>query len=476
MQMKRPPIIVVMGSVDHGKTTLLDYIRKTNVAAREAGGITQSVGAYEIEHNGQRLTFIDTPGHEAFSKMRQRGAKGADIAIIVVAADDGVKPQTKEAIKIAEETETPFIVAINKIDRSNADIQRTKNDLMQAGVLLEGYGGNITYQEISAKTGQGINELLDLVLLAADVEGLTCDPAAAAEGFILEAKLDSRRGPVATAIVKNGALKTGDYIKAGGAFGKIKSLENFLGKKITSAVPSAPVVILGFEKLPKVGEIFTAGADLQPETAEMRQLTKKNAIAKPMATKEKNIIGVILKADVSGSLEALSEVMRYLPLKNNHIEIIDESVGDVSDGDVKTAVAAGAVIVVFKAGVSKAAETLARAQNVKIIQSDIIYDLTKALEEQLAAGPKYSGRLEILAIFGKKGGKHQIIGGKVVEGEIKNNSALGIERRGEIIGVGRIINLQQNRKDVPKVSAGSECGLLFEADAEIKIGDILLAQ
>lgn len=470
MQAKRPPIVVIMGSVDHGKTTLLDYIRKTNIAAKEAGGITQSVGAYEITHQAsslERITFIDTPGHEAFSKMRERGTKAADIAVIVVAADDGVKPQTKETIKIAADSKTPFIVAINKVDKNNADVNKTKNDLLQAGVLLEGYGGDISYQEISAKTGQGVPELIDLILLAAEFEDLKYDPKNQARGFILESKLDSRRGTIASAIVTDGILKAGDNITAESAGGKIKILQSFFGKPIKEATPSSPVLIFGFTELPKAGETFAAGKNLEP-------LTKKIAAKAAKAAAGKETLKVILVADVSGSMEALSSIIQNLPVKDKKIEIINEAIGEATDGDVKLAISTDAMIVVFRTKITKAAENLARANNVRIIQSEIIYELTKTLEESLIAEAGPSGKLEILAVFGKKGGK-LIIGGKVTEGEIKNNSVLEIERKKEIIDKGRIINLQQNKNDVQRIEAGNQCGMLFDSKAEIRVGDILIA-
>lgn len=475
---KRPPIIVIMGSVDHGKTTLLDFIRKTNVAAKEAGGITQSAGAYEIEHNGERITFIDTPGHEAFGKMKARGAKIADIAILVVASDDGVQPQTKEAIKIIQEAKIPVIVAINKIDKV-PDTSRTKNELMQAGVLLEGYGGNISNQPISAKTGEGVNELLDLILLTAEVENLTYDPKLDAQGFILEANMDSRRGIMATAIIKNGAIHQGDFIKAHDAFGKIKILENFLGKPIKEALPSSPVKILGFETLPKVGEEFFAGPGIQPPTANapMAKTPLKPAQNKT-ASEKQGSVRLILKADVTGSLEALTELIRTFPAKEDRsIEIIDESVGDITDGDVQLAISTKAIIIGFKVGANKAAKTLARAQNITIVQSEIIYELLKAVEEALSSFGKKVARakLEILAVFSKKGTK-QVIGGKVTEGIISNNSVLEVERKNQVIGTGKIINLQQGKKDAKSVSAGKECGLLFDSQAEIKIGDVLVVR
>ena len=468
MQIKRPPVVVIMGSVDHGKTTLLDYIRKTNVAAKEAGGITQSTGAYEITHKNEKITFIDTPGHAVFSKMRERGAKAADIAVIVVAVDDSVQLQTKEAIKIATESKTPFVVAINKVDKNNTDLDRVKNDLLQSGVLLEGYGGSVSFQPISAKTGEGVNELLDLILLTAEVEDLKYDPDAEAEGFILESKLDNRRGISASAILKNGTLRSGDNIVASHAFGRIKILESFLGKVIKEASPSSPVLIFGFEDLPKTGDTFRAGSKISAASA--TEVIKKSIVAK---TKEEKSLAVILKADTSGSLEALADIIRSLPAKNKKIEIIEESVGEISDGDVKLAISTNAIIVGFHTKTDRAAEGLARANNIRILESDIVYELVKALEEFSVADMKPSGKLEILAVFGKKGGK-QIIGGKVIDGEIKNNSVLEVERNKGIIDRGRVINLQQAKKDVAKVEMGNECGLLFDAKTEIKVGDVLM--
>lgn len=469
---KRPPIIVIMGSVDHGKTTLLDYIRKANVAAKEAGGITQAVGAYEIEHKGEKITFIDTPGHEAFSKIKARGAQIADIAILVVAADDGVQPQTKEALKIIQASETPFIVAINKIDRV-PDTSKVKNELMQAGVLLEGYGGDISNQPISAVTGEGVDDLLDLILLAAEIEHFDYDPDHHASGFVLESKRDSRKGVVATLIITDGTLKLGDEIAAGEAYGKVKILENFLGKNANQLSPSSPALVFGFESLPKAGEKFHVG---KPD--EIKTLIQK---AKPAATKtlaeKEGSVNLILKADVSGSLEALSQIVRNLPQKENQkIEIIEEGVGEITDGDIKLAISTKSLVIGFRTKSTKAAETLARAQNIKIVQSEIIYDLVKTVEETLAALEKKvaKGKLEILAVFGKKGAQ-QIIGGRVTEGAILNNAVLEIERRGEIIGSGKIVNLQQNKKDAKIVEAGKECGMLFDAEKEIKVGDIVIA-
>lgn len=474
--MKRSPIVVVMGHVDHGKTTLLDYIRKTSVAAKEAGGITQSVGAYEITHNSQLITFIDTPGHEAFSKMRSRGAKVADIAILVVAADDSVKPQTKEAIKIIKNAKTPFIVAINKIDKAPENVERVKNDLMKESVLLEGFGGDISYHPISAKTGQGVNELLDLILLTAEtaVEDLNYDPSAPAKGFILESKLEAKQGIMATAILKDGTLKTGDEISTGSAAGRIKILKNFLGEKIDSAIPSSPVRILGFETLPKVGDEFIVGGKVKAAGLEVRLPNIDANVRK--SDLPVNSIRVILKGDVSGSLEALAEVVRNLPKPEGAaLEIIDESVGDISDGDVKLAISTKAIIIGFRVKVAKPAESLAKSQGAKIVQSEIIYELIKAVEEMLKGAGKEQvrGDLEILAVFGKKQGK-QIVGGKVVVGEIRNNAVVEIQKKGQVVGSGKIINLQQAKRDAQKVEAGNECGLLMDTKTAMQVGDHLI--
>ncbi|MDP3014822.1 MAG: GTP-binding protein [bacterium] len=462
----RSPIVVVMGHVDHGKTTLLSYIRKTKMP-KEAGGITQSIGAYVITHNSKPITFIDTPGHEAFSKMRQRGAKIADLGILVVAADEGIKPQTKEAIEILQKSETPFVVAVNKIDKPAADIERIKQELMQAGVLLEGFGGNISWQAVSAKTGEGINELLDLILLAAEMEGLTYDLESRGSGVIIESKVDSSRGITAVTIIKNGVLKIGDEIATQSAIGKIRILENFLGERVAQLEPSNPALILGFETLPQIGEEFMSG---KIELSIYDRSPAGRAEIEIKIEGEKRI-NLILKADVSGLLEDLSGIIKTFP----NVKIINESVGDITDGDVKLALSTNSIIIGFKSRLIKAAENLAKAQSVKIISSDIIYDLFKNLEVELKKleAPIINGRLEILGVFGKKDGR-QIIGGRVMEGSFKNNSTVDIQRNEKVIGNGKIINLQKNKKDAGQVQKDEECGMLFESETTINIGDQLI--
>ncbi|MBU6142130.1 GTP-binding protein [Patescibacteria group bacterium] len=473
-QLKRAPVAVIVGHVDHGKTSLLDYIRKTNIVGREAGGITQSVGAYEIEHDGKKITFIDTPGHEAFSKMRERGAHVADVAILVVAADEGVKPQTKEALKAIIGSKTPFVVALTKIDKSGIDIDKTKNDLMTNGVFLEGYGGDVSYQGVSSKTGEGIGELLDLIVLASEVEDLSYDPEALASGMILETKLDKRRGNTVTVILKNGTLRRGDMIMTPSAKGKVKILENFLGKAVDELLPSSPAVIMGFEELPAVGEEFKAGKLSEKELDEV--VKKASTRVTGSGAKDEQTVRVILKADTAGSLEALNDLLRKIPIaKNQRLEIISQTVGEITDGDVKDALATGAFIIGFGSYPTRAAENLARVHDIMLLTDEIIYKLVEQIETMFKTMHEgnYQGELQILATFSAKN-RVQTIGGKVTKGRILTKAWLDIRRDDAIIGKGKVVNLQQAKKDANVVSEGNECGLLFESDIIIQTGDILL--
>ena len=472
---KRPPVVVVMGHVDHGKTTLLDFIRKSSVAAREAGGITQAVGAYTITHNGHPITFIDTPGHEAFSKMRSRGATIADIAILVVAADDGVNAQTKEAIKILTESKCRYIVAINKIDLPGANVEKAKSSLLQAGVLLEGIGGDISFQPISAKTGEGVNELLDLIALTAEVEGLTCDVTGSAEGYILEAHMGSGGGTV-TAIIKNGTLRVGDEIATPTTKGRIKGLKDFDGKAVKELTPCSPAVILGFETLPAVGDPFAVGAKIAdlPKAKEVGALQGGAAV---IAGKTK--MNLILKAGVAGALEALVDSVKKLKVPDNtNLVVAVAGVGDITDGDVKQAASMNGIVIGFKVKVTPAAKTLIVAQHIKLFQSDIIYELLQSVEDELSGKKRLmvAADLEILAVFDQKNNGAQIIGGKVLEGELRNQSEVEIHRKGVLAGTGKITNLQQSKKDVSTVVAGLECGMLFSSSILVSKGDHLIAR
>jgi len=488
----RPPVVVVVGHVDHGKTTLLDYIRKANVAGREAGGITQAVGAYEIEHTPagggetRRITFIDTPGHEAFTAMRSRGAQIADLAILVVAADEGPKPQTKEAIKILEDTKTPFIVALNKVDKvPGGNLEKVKGELAASGVMLEGWGGQVSFHGISAKTGDGVDDLLDLVLLSADVEELTYNPSAVASGFVLEARRDPRRGVEVSVIIKDGVLKRGDTISTATAVGKVKILENFAGKIVEKLEPSAPAIVIGFEELPKVGEPFTVGTAGEAGAAKrvptvLRQVTG----IKP---KNANTLNLILKASDGGSLEALSVVLRSVdPKGGKEIHIVDESVGEITDGDVRHASATSATIIGFKNRVEKGARILADAQSVEIITSNIVYDLSKAVEDFLtgARGPATVGELEVLAVFNQEKLDKQLVGGRVMAGTFRPKAACEIVRiidpasggdgQPKVMGAGRVLELRDKKDDITSAEKGKEIGVFISSTILIQVGDKLV--
>lgn len=462
---QRPPIVVVMGHVDHGKTKLLDYIRKTNVAEKEAGGITQSIGAYEIVHNGKKITFVDTPGHEAFSKMREHGAKIADFAILVVAADEGVKPQTEDALKYILKEGMPYIVTINKIDKRNADPERVKQQLNKLGVALEGAGGNVSWQAISAKTGTGINELLDLLVLAAEVENLTYNPENPAKGVVLTVHIDSQRGIVAGGIITDGSLKKGDDIFTASARGKVKILEDFRGNQVELLKPSAPVMILGFESMPEVGEEFSS--DIQEI---QKPKTKIEAKAGAVEEKLETSLKVILKANEAGSLSALLHIIEKIS-KETSINIIDKSLGNIYESDVKLAASTGAIIVGFKVKADKAAVNMAKMQDLVIMTSEIIYELEKDLEEYLQRNKSRKRRIiEILKSFSSPKGGRQIVGGRVIVGPIKNQEKFEVLEENKSVGRGKIINLQSNRQDIAEAEEGSEVGLLVEADVEIKVG------
>ncbi len=467
---KRPPIIAIMGHVDHGKTTLLDYIRKTTIAEREAGGITQSIGAYEITHNGRKITFIDTPGHEAFSKMRERSARVADLAILIVAADDGVKPQTQNALEYIKKEKMTFIVAINKIDKSNANIEKTKTDLANIGVYLEGFGGDVSWHAISAKTGEGVQELLDLVVLASDMEDFSYDPKAIPSGVVITSKLDARRGGIVGVIVKNGILSQGLPIATQTAKGKVKILNDFLGKPTSSLVPSAPALVIGFETLPEVGEEFMCGKGVE-------EIYKGKNL--PCGTNEKGraqeeCVSVIIKADEAGSLEAVRGIVERTK-SDKPISIASVGVGDVYETDIKLAKSTGAVILGFKIKIDKAAANVARNEKITLITSDIIYELEKEFIEHVKRNnPKEMPSIEILKVFGAPKGKERVIGGRIILGPVKNQGEFDVWRNGKIVGSGKVINLQSERKDIAVADTGMEAGLLVESEGDVRVGDTLI--
>jgi translation initiation factor IF-2 len=483
---KRPPVIVVMGHVDHGKTKLLDSIRSTNVIAGEAGGITQHIGAYQIIRKGETVTFIDTPGHEAFTAMRSRGAKVADIAILVVAADDGVKQQTVEAFRIIEAAKIPYLVAINKMDKEGADINRVKQELStQLNITPEDWGGKIICSPISAKEGTGIEELLDMVLLLSETEcnNLKANPAAKAAGTVVESNVDKTVGPLATILVQNGTLRIGDQLCFNGTiYGKVKSLKDYKGEEIKEAGPSMPVKILGLKVSPAVGDILTVGE------GEKVRLNKIKTGAQASITyvntsdegKEDNVpkVKVIIKTDFLGSAEAIEESLMKLNGEKVKVKIINKGLGYITEGDVKRAEDSGAKILGFNVKMSPAVEVLIREKQVTIKMFSIIYDLIKYVKEemQLLVKPEINridlGRLKVLAIFRTEPAS-QIVGGKVLDGEIKNNSFVEVKRGDDFIVLGKVTRLQSGKQDVDTVEKDLEAGLKYEGKPLIEEGDIL---
>lgn len=472
---KRPPIVVVLGHVDHGKTTLLDKIRKTNIAEKELGGITQNIGAYEIIYQNQKITFIDTPGHEAFSKIREHGAKIADLAILLIAADDGIMPQTKESIDILKKTNTPFIIAINKIDKIQNTIEKIKKQLAENNVFLEGYGGNISWQPISAKTGENIDKLLELIILSAEIEDLKYDENSNGKGFIITAKKDPKKGNVVSIILTDGVLKKNDIIETKTAFGKIKILENFLGKKEEVIYTSSPALIYGFEILPQIGEEFFTHQN-EKILKEKKQTMKKNKNLRTQIylenenKNEEEKINLILKADEKNSLFALEKIIENFIKNNFPLKIINSEIGNIHEQEAKLAETFNAIIIGFKTEVDKTAQNLIKIHNLKIINHNIIYEIEKELKDLFEKNKEtIIGELEVLAVFGKKD-KYQIIGGKVIKGEVYNKTKFEILKNEEKIGEGKIINLQVNKKDVEKAIQNQESGLLVETNLLIESG------
>lgn len=486
----RAPIVVVMGHIDHGKSTLLDYIRKTNVVEREAGGITQCISAYEVVHKDEkgedkRITFLDTPGHEAFSKMRERGAEVADIAILVVSAEDGVKPQTIEAWKTIVESKTPCIVAINKIDKPGANVEKTKQELAENEIYLENYGGKIPYAEISAKTGTGVDNLLSLILILAEMEDLSGDSSLDATGYVIEVNLDSRRGILATLIIKNGSVKKGMTVAVEDCLCSTRIMENFLGKMIDSASFSSPIRIVGFDKMPRVGAIFKtfqkkSDAEKYVENWQREKnhpTSKKSDTLSPEINKK--IIPIILKADVSGSIEAIEKEIAKIQNDTAEFKIVGKGIGPISESDIKGVSSGLDVLVIgFNVKADKSALEIAEKRDVTISFFDIIYKMTEWLEIQMEEKrPRVetietTGRAKIIRAFSRTK-ERQIIGGKVQSGQINLNSTVKIMRREFEIGRGKIVNLEKNKVKTSTLDEGSEFGMMLESKIEVVAGDVL---
>jgi translation initiation factor IF-2 len=482
----RPPVVTVMGHVDHGKTTLLDAIRKTKVTAREAGAITQHIGAYQTLVDERKITFLDTPGHEAFTAMRARGAQVTDIVILVVAADDGVMPQTVEAIDHAKAANVPIVVAINKIDKPEANLERVKQQLTDLGLVIEEWGGDTVCVPISAKQGKGIPDLLENLFLVADILELKANPDSPAEGIVIETKLDKTKGPLATLLVQKGTLKRGDIMVAGGTWGKVKAMFDDKGKQVYKAEPSTPVEVLGLNEVAKSGDHFI----VLPDEREARSIVEKQKYAKPRLPlslsafssqindgqiKELNIV---LKTDVEGSIEPIKTSIERLDTDKTKARVIHAASGSVTESDVLLASASKGIIIGFNTATAPGATQLANVEAVHIQHYDVIYQLIEDVDRTLKGmlEPTYanviSGRAEVRAVFpSSKLGK--IAGIYVMEGKVSRDAQVKILRQNKVISESRVSSLKRFKDDVAEVPSGLECGLGVEGVVNFQIGDII---
>jgi translation initiation factor IF-2 len=488
----RAPIVTVMGHVDHGKTSLLDAIRTTEIAAGERGGITQHIGASEVTKNDRRIVFLDTPGHEAFTSMRARGAKVTDVAVIVVAADDGVMPQTLEAIDHARAAKVPIVVALNKIDKADANPDRAKTGLSEHGVVIEEYGGDVPLVAVSARTREGIDDLLDTVLITSDaLVDPKANPKRPAVGTIIEAELDARRGPVATVIVQNGTLRVGDVIVVGETFGKVRALENEKGKRMPKAGPATAAVILGLSDVPQAGDVLRVVADEKEARTRVEErraeasarsgdgsgrATLEDLYRQIQAGQAKEL-RIILKADVSGSLGAITHALEQLSTDDVRINVLHDAAGDITDNDILLASASDAIVVGFNTRITDTARRAAEAEGVDVRLYDIIYKLTDDIDAALKGllEPEevevIEGRAEVRQVF--RVGKNQVVAGSfVTDGRIVRGSAR-IWRGGKVVATDRISSLRRFRDDVREVAQNFECGIGLESFTDVAEGDII---
>lgn len=456
--MQRPPIVTVLGHVDHGKTTLLDVLRKTSIASREAGGITQKIGASQVTtKDGKKITFIDTPGHAIFSGMRERGAKLADIAILVVAADDGVAPQTQEAIKVINETKIPFIVALTKIDLPTANIESVTGQLEKEGIYFEGRGGQVPKIELSAKTGAGIDALLDLINLLSEVNGIVSDPNSPLEAIVIETN-KGKGGSLVNAVLRDGTLKVGDVVVSDGVSGKVKALTNDKGISVKEALPGDPVQILGFEALPQVGSLIIHSEKLTK--SEEKTVTRTSVVV------EKGQLAFIIKAENSGALEA---ILASMP---KDVVVVTSGVGEVSEGDVFTAKASGARIFTFESKIPTSVSKLAETEGVEIKTFKIIYEMFKEIEE-LVSGSKENvlGKAQVIAVFPFN--NKQVAGSKIISGKIIKSGSVRLSRGDKELGIVKVISIRKGKEEVMEAKEGEECGILFVPQLDFEVGDVL---
>ncbi|MDO8617134.1 MAG: translation initiation factor IF-2 [Dehalococcoidia bacterium] len=487
----RPPVVTVMGHVDHGKTSLLDAIRETKVAAGEVGAITQHIGAYQVEVNGHKITFIDTPGHEAFTAMRARGATVTDIAVLVVSADDGVMPQTLEAIDHARAAKVPVIVAINKIDLPAANPERVKQQLTQHGVVIEEYGGEVIAVPVSAKTKQGLDDLLEHILLVAEISELKANPDRPAEGTIIESEKDASRGPMATVIVQKGTLRVGDIVVAGDTSGKVKAMFDDKGRRLAEAGPATPVEIMGLDSVPQAGDTIAVVVDERTardeaeararqtaEAAQTRAVTLESLSGEIAAGRTRDL-NIVIKADVQGSVEAIHDSLEPLSLPDVRVSIIHTAAGNVSESDVMLAAASKAIIVAFNVKADTGARRLAESERVDIRHYQIIYELIEDIEKavkglmQPVTQEVKDGHAEVRAIFKVRGGR--IAGCYVSDGLVRRNSLVRVLRGREVMHTSRVSSLRHLKEDVREITNGLECGIGVEKFDAFQAGDVIEA-
>jgi translation initiation factor IF-2 len=487
----RPPVITIMGHVDHGKTSLLDAIRQSNVIATEAGAITQHIGAYQVEVNSRKITFLDTPGHEAFTAMRARGTQVTDIAVLVVAADDGVMPQTVEAIDHARAANVPIVVALNKIDKPDANPEKVKRQLSDLGLVIEEWGGDTICVPISAKKKQGIDELLENLLLVADILELKAEHDTPAEGVVIEARLDKTRGPLATLLVQKGILKLGENIVVSNTWGRIKAMFSETGKQLKKAEPATPVGVLGLNAVPLAGDTFkVAGNEREARTILDKQKESQQVIstrARPLGLSDLSTqissgqikeLNIILKTDVQGSIEPIKESLEHLGDEKVKVRIIHYGSGGITEGDVLLALASKAIIVGFNSRPEPGAQKLAETEGISIRYYSVIYELVKDVEKALKGmlEPTYievvEGQAEVIAVF-ESGKKNRIAGVSVKEGKMRRDAMARLIRRGETIYESRVISLRRFKEDVKEVATGFECGLRLEGFSDFQVGDIV---
>jgi translation initiation factor IF-2 len=475
-EQSRPPIVTILGHVDHGKTTLLDYIRSASVAAREHGGITQAIGAYQAEKQGKLITFIDTPGHAAFEKMRSRGANVADIAVLVVAADDGIMPQTVEAIKHIIAAKVPMVAAVNKVDlpgiNLQAQMERIKKQLSDNNVLVEQYGGDVPIVEVSAKTGLGVDTLLETILLIAEIHELKSDPAKSASAVVIESRMDKFKGPIATILVRDGSLKKGDKIDVAGTVCKVRSMLDFTGKQVDVAGPSMPVEVHGWETVPPVGAAIGDEAKKAEEKAATKSLIEK------LRDADNAVLNVIVKADKQGSLEAIETALQKFNEAGEHLKIILSGTGDISESDVELAATTHSIVLGFNSNPTGPARKIAENQLVLIRTYTIIYELLDEVNDVMqsllekGALEEILAQVQVLAEF-PYGKSDRIAGCRVIDGTLTRGPKIRVVRNDAVVAEGKIKSIKKGKEEAVRIERGQECGLMFDGNLDFQVGDII---